>query len=82
MRRVNFTKRLTFLVNLRNCMGLEVYLNPEFFFIAYKPQDFPETMHIRGEIRNFPFYIRKVWTDFSKIRRMPAISYRSSLSTN
>ena len=57
-------------------------LEPWTFFIAWKPQDFPETMHIRGEIRNFPFYIRDAWTDFSKIRRRPAISYRSPLSTN
>ena len=59
MRRVNFTKRLTLFVNLRNCMRLEVYVNPEFFFIACKYQDFPETMHIREEIRNFSFYIRE-----------------------
>ena len=31
---------------------------------------------------NFPFYIRDAWTDFSKIRRRPAISYRSSLISN
>ena len=84
MRRVNFTERLTLFVNLRNCMRPEVYLNLNFFFffIAWKPQDFPETMNIRGEIRNFLFYVREAWTDFLKIRLRPAISCWSSLRTN
>ena len=56
MRRVNFTEKLTLYVNLRNSMRPEVYLNLIFFFfIVWKPQDFPKTMNIREGLEIFPF---------------------------
>ena len=74
--KVNVIREFTKLYEAWSILEPEFFL---FFFIAWKPQDFPETMNIRGEIRNFLFYVREAWTEFLKIRLRPAISYWSSL---
>ena len=63
LRRVKFNERLTLFVNNETVWGEiwypEEYLTPFFllffFSTAWKPQDFPETLHTGWEIRNLPF---------------------------
>ena len=90
MWRVYFTEKRAWSVYLwtsvKRDLPPEMYVTRDFFFfVQWKPQDLPEILHTRGEIRIFAFNIYDAWFFFIRawngIRKLlPSGSFVTLLS--